>query len=248
MHDGSFKTLTAVVRHYLADVVIDPKLDPRFPTYVARGTDIDDVVAFLRALTSDERPGKAPESVVFRAARTRLRFLDANGEPLANREVTLEPTGDELPGADTTWIVLTTDAAGRVEFVPPRTTHVRIRLEPGMRPVVGGAWIPDACEEAEVRLPLRGVGRLDVRFPRGEEPPATILLHGEGETVFPDHVLPTMKLHLMDSRTTDDGVVLGRYAGEVRSDMVGVGRWFTKADSVLVFLDRHHVETLDLAR
>jgi hypothetical protein len=71
--------------------------------------------------------------------------------------------------------------------------------------------------------------------------------------VFPDRVVPTMTLRLDDSRSSDDGVVVGRYGGEVRSDLLGVGRWFlaglkTKAPSVLVVLDRFHVETVDLTR
>ena len=62
-----------------------------------------------------------------------------------------------------------------------------------------------------------------------------------------------MTLELTNVRTEEDGVVVGGYAGPVRSDLLGVGRWFLenldkKRVSVLVQLDAFHVEKVDLSR
>jgi cytochrome c peroxidase len=252
MHDGRLASLYEVARHYLGDRRRGAGGDPLLPTHVARGTDLDDLVAFLRALTSDRVPGEAPADPPARVDRTRLRFVDANGAPLAGREVVLEPAGQELPDADGAWILRTTDADGWIEHAPPRSTHVRVRLDAGMRPQ-GGAWIPDTCARAEVRLPIRGTGRLDVRFAAGRRPPAEVVLHAEGVTVFPDRTWPTMSLRRAGEQTLEDGGVVARYTGEVRSDLLGVGRWFLgelspKRGTVLLHLDRFHVEEVDLTR
>lgn len=252
MHDGAFASLRDVARHYLGDAPEEPHLDPSFPRYRAQGTDLDDVVAFLRALASDRRPGEAPAATRLRARLTRLEFLDANGEPWAGGRVVLQPAGDDLPDADRVPRVLETDAEGCLEYVPPRTTHVRVHVEPGLQPI-DGAWIPDTCEEAVIRLPLKGTGRLDVRLRATVTPPRDVVLFGEIVAVFPDRLVPTMTLALQGVRKGEDDTVVASYAGRIRSDLLGVGRWFPRGvgsdrQSILVEIDRYHVEQVDLTK
>jgi hypothetical protein len=139
---------------------------------------------------------------------------------------------------------------GWVDYAPPATTHVRILLEPGLEPV-GGCWVPDTCAAAVVRLPLGGTGVLDVRLAAGRRAPEEIVLFGEETPTFPDHVVPHMTLKLASTRDAERGGTVARYEGRIRTDLLGVGRWFprgvgTERRSVLVHLDRYHVEEVAL--
>ena len=224
MHDGRLASLYEVARHYLGDRRRGAGGDPLLPTHVARGTDLDDLVAFLRALTSDRVPGEAPADPPARVDRTRLRFVDANGAPLAGREVVLEPAGQELPDADGAWILRTTDADGWIEHAPPRSTHVRVRLDAGMRPQ-GGAWIP-RCARG-LRCGFRsadGAARCAVR--RGSPAAGRGRAARRGRDDLPrphvaDDVAPARE------RTLEDGWV-GRalHGRRAQRPVLGVGRWF----------------------
>ncbi len=154
MHDGSKPTLEAVVAHYASGCGDDPGRDPRLKGFEASEQDQQDLVAFLDSLTSEERPGRVTEVWKKRVARTRLRFLDALGEPVVGLEIGLEQTGETVPveGAAPLPASVVTDARGEVTYVAPGSTHVRLKLPVGLEPE-GGTLVPDTCGSAVIVLP-----------------------------------------------------------------------------------------------
>jgi cytochrome c peroxidase len=156
-HDGSHATLEAVVRHYAGGGGTDPERDERVRGIRLDPGQVRDVVAFLEALSSDERPGVADVRWRARAQRTRLKFVDADDRPMEGLEVLPVPAGDVVPGAKDVDLPerLTTDAKGEIAYAVPARTHVRLRLPLDLVPL-GGDLVPDTCQEAVVRLPVRG--------------------------------------------------------------------------------------------
>ena len=192
MHDGSLATLEDVVRCYASEAPSDPNLDPRFPRFSADGTEVADLAAFLRALTSDRRPGLAPAPWRARAARTRLEFVDGYGEPFPRLEGVLVAAGDVLPGfspSEDGPRPFTTDASGAVEFAPGRTTHVRVVLASGL-PLLGGDLVVDTCRGARLIVAVAGRAYLSVPVAEGVEPPPTLEARHLEAATFPDHRVP----------------------------------------------------------
>ncbi|MBL9088282.1 MAG: c-type cytochrome [Planctomycetia bacterium] len=166
MHDGSFRTLEAVVRHYARGGFADPRLDPRVRPFAADDRDVADLVAFLRALSSDEAPGLAPD-FGRRAATTSLRFVDRKGRALAGLPVSVEPAGDRLPGdlpLTARSYRLVTDADGRIAFAPARRTHMRLAFPLGVE-VAQGGWVPDTCRDATLVADTAGCATLLLALP-----------------------------------------------------------------------------------
>jgi cytochrome c peroxidase len=60
MHDGSVATLDAVVKHYVNGIVQRPSLSPVIKPVALSDQDVGDVVAFLKTLTSEDRPMTLP--------------------------------------------------------------------------------------------------------------------------------------------------------------------------------------------
>jgi cytochrome c peroxidase len=61
MHDGSLPTLQAVVRHYSGHFVVRPSLAPQLNRSLRlSGRERDELIAFLRTLSSDHPPAAAP--------------------------------------------------------------------------------------------------------------------------------------------------------------------------------------------
>jgi cytochrome c peroxidase len=176
MHDGSLGTLEQVVRHYARGGFADENLDPRLRRFAVTRRDVADLVAFLESLTSDVRPGLAPD-LGSRAGRTTLRFVDAAGKPVAAMPVTLDPVGDSLPGdvaiASPTRS-LVTDTDGVVSYAPGRRTHTRLTVPDGID-LVQGAWIPDTCRERTIALPVAGRATLLLCAPRGAAVPTALV-------------------------------------------------------------------------
>ncbi len=174
-HDGSFRTLAGVIRHYARGGFADPRLDPRVRPFDASDRDVADLVAFLHALTSDVAPGLAPD-LSSRAARTELRFVDARGRPVVGLPVGVEPAGDRLPGdvpvASRRWS-LTTDDDGRIAYPPARRTHMRLVLPAGVT-VPQGTWIPDTCRTLTLPTTVAGRATLSVAWPAGAPVPAAL--------------------------------------------------------------------------
>jgi cytochrome c peroxidase len=202
LHDGSAATLADAVRRFL----------PRDST----PSEVGDLVAFLESLTSDVRPGLPAGPSKWRAKRTRLRLLDADGEPLARFAFDLATAGDPLgPREHPRVLSLVTDEKGVAQYEPPPWTHVRVVLEGGVRPF-GGPMVPDTCREATLRLPLRGTTQVEVRFPGDEAAEEIVARHVEARFL-PDGVLPTTVFRrTLLTRGRDGATAL--YAGRVRTD------------------------------
>ena len=86
-----------LVEHALCP--LDPDASRLLRPFVLAPGEVADLVAFLRALTSDERPGLARHAWKERAETTRLRVVDAAGRPLAGLAFRVVPAGDRRPGA-----------------------------------------------------------------------------------------------------------------------------------------------------
>jgi cytochrome c peroxidase len=223
MHDGSLATLEDVVRHYASEPPADPNLDSAFPRFTATDEDVADLVAFLRSLTSDERPGRATVRWAERVARTRLGFVDAEGRPLGSLRVALVPAGDVLPGFaedESAPRLLTTDPEGGLAFSPGHTTHTRIVLPDGLYPR-GGDLVPDTCNKARIVLPIRGRASLVVAFPSEWRPPEEVVASHRDATVFPGRRRPTTLLRRRSVETAVDGSVEATYDGPFRLDAGG---------------------------
>jgi hypothetical protein len=218
-HDGSAPTLESAVRHYRHGTT-DPVADLRLPRVAFTDREVHDLVAFLRSLTSDVRPGLAPVLWRERAPRTRLRFVDARGDPLAGLPVRVLPAGDRLPGADVdaaTPATLRTDDDGGIEWVPPRWTHARLLLPDGLT-LPDGDLVPDTCRAAVVRVPVDGTVRLWLTLPAGARPPASLVAEHTEATRFPDRRRPRTVLRAQaHSRTGAVSIVL--YSAPCRTDV-----------------------------
>ena len=197
MHDGSVRTLAAAVRHYDRGTT-DPLADPRLPKMDLDNLESAALVEFLRALTSDERPGLAASAWRERAPSTRLKFVDATGAPLPGYQVKLVAAGDRLPGLDPIdldgWVVRTDDA-GWISYEPPLSTHVRVLLPDGLR-VDRGALVPDTCRESVIEVPVNGRVRVLVTMPTGVAAPPTLVAEHVEARIFPDRRRPRTVLRL----------------------------------------------------
>jgi cytochrome c peroxidase len=60
MHDGSVATLEDVLKHYVNGIVTRPSLSPAIKPVPLSDQDVGDVVAFLKTLTSEDRPMTMP--------------------------------------------------------------------------------------------------------------------------------------------------------------------------------------------
>ena len=182
MHDGSIQTLGEVVRHYASGCGTDPDRDARLqPGFEASDADVDDLVAFLQALTSDERPGVPARPWKERAKRTVVTLVDWDGNPISGLPVTLTAAGDLaarglVRGAPE---ALVTDAEGRLAFAPGATTHTLLTLTEGLE-TDAPLLVPDTCRAHTFRLPVQGRARLALVMPSTVDPPATLRLFPVG--------------------------------------------------------------------
>jgi cytochrome c peroxidase len=150
MHDAALATLRDVVEYYAEGCSDDPCLDRAIRPFEASPEDVADLVAFLEALTGETRAGMAPGLWAARPPRTRVRFVDAQGNPRARAYVQVVPAGDFLPGAgdrDRTELSLRTDGEGWRELEPNRRTPVALALRHTT------VHVPDTCAEATITAP-----------------------------------------------------------------------------------------------
>jgi mono/diheme cytochrome c family protein len=147
MHDGGLRTLEEVVRYYDRGGTPNRHLDPRVRPLGLADDEVKDLVAFLDALTSDERPGLGPLPPGPR--RARIRVLDLRGKPMKRFEVEARPAGDRLRGKSLAGIQrLVTDSQGYLTLEFPAWTHVRL-LAPGHE--IHYDWpIPDFVKRMDV--------------------------------------------------------------------------------------------------
>ncbi len=219
MHNGSLKTLEAVVRFFLPGRTGD-RTDDMMPTYAANEAEISDIVEFLKSLSSATRPGAPRVAWSQRARRTQLHVVDVNGRALPRWPIVLTAAGDTLPGAPAQreTLRLVTDGDGWVSYAPPLSTHVRVVLEGGLQPE-GGCWIPDTCTSTRVTLPISGTGHIRVTMPADAPVPETLELAHEGATIFPDRREPKTTLR-KDAVVEVSGEKIVVYSGVVRTDVL----------------------------
>ena len=182
MHDGSLRTLEEVVNYYAKGCTAEPNLDTKIRPFEATDGDVADLVAFLRSMTGEVRPGLAPSAWSRRAARTTLRFVNGVGVAIPEMPVTVEPAGDTLPGdlpLSSPTLHLVTGQDGKISFAPPSRTHVRLVL-PGDLVPLGGPFVPDTCTTADIQIPIAGRCTVVVTLPPGVAAPDTILLERGG--------------------------------------------------------------------
>lgn len=127
MHDGSLATLEDVVRYYDKGGTANAGLHKRVRPLHLTHDEVVDLVAFLKTLTSNVRPGLG-DVAGHRAKRTRVRIVDVRGTPVRGLEVTVRPFGDRLKGAAVRGapIQLRTDSRGWISFSFPLWTHVKL--------------------------------------------------------------------------------------------------------------------------
>jgi hypothetical protein len=164
MHDGSLATLEEVVAYYDRGGTPHPGLDARIRPLGLDAAEAADLVAFLRALASDERPGVGPPRR--RPERTTVHVRDVFGQPVRGLEVEVRPFGDRLGArASKEPLRLVTDGAGAIRFAFPDWTHVVLAAqgtELGLdRP------IPDYVRSARVLAAGRGRVLLRLVAPAG---------------------------------------------------------------------------------
>lgn len=219
MHDGSLRNLDAVVRFYEAGTT-DPAADPKRTRFTLTSGERADLLAFLRSLTSEERPGLAATAWRERSEDTRLKLVDAAGRPLADTTVKLVPAGDRLPGADAAdrdgWFERS-DASGVIRYRPPAWTHVRLVLPDGVA-AVDGALVPDTCREATVRVAVHGQVRLVLTMPPKVPAPATVVADHVDAKVFPDLRMPRTVFRRMTALNVGDKEV-ALYVAAMRTDV-----------------------------
>lgn len=220
MHDGSFRTLEGVVRYYAAGGSRDDKQDPALRRFEASEQDVADLVAFLHALKSDEAPGQAARAWAARAARQRVRLVDAQRQPLAGWEVRVQPAGDLLPLPDglAGERVLVTDAQGLVELPRSPRTHWSVALPEGLEPA-GGSLVPDTCAEATLVVPVDGRWSLAVTFAAGVGAPERLVAEHPLEVRWPGLGLPRTLLVRVGRPVATEGHDTALYEGWRRSDL-----------------------------
>jgi hypothetical protein len=129
MHDGSLATLEDVVRYYAQGGTANLHIDRAVRPLGLSDAEVRDLVAFLEALSSDERPGLGPVPA-HRPDRARVRVVDMHGKAIGGLEVEVHPFGDRLRGTgcdDRAPRALRTSPAGWIEFAYPGFTHVQLR-------------------------------------------------------------------------------------------------------------------------
>jgi hypothetical protein len=127
MHDASLATLEDVVSYYDKGGTPNPHLDSRIKPLSLSAEERGDLVAFLHALTGDERPGlgAVPE---YRRRRLEVTIEDLEGRRMAKLPVRVVPCGDRLRGTTEMPepIELRTADDGTISFEFPKSTHVRL--------------------------------------------------------------------------------------------------------------------------
>ncbi len=221
MHDGSLKTLEAVVRYYAKGCCSeDPLQDGRLKGFTATDGDVGDLVAFLQALSGAERPGLARTVWPQRTRLNRVRVVGSyGGGPLGKTQVVLSDEGDVLPVVGTlppTERHMTTDEAGFLDFAPGGRTHVRVRLL-GDRDPQGGLLIPDSSRMAIARMPVKDKTTVTMTFPLGSTPPALLYFRHRDVSAAP----VTTGLRRAGSVRDEAGRTTVTYHGWARTDVSG---------------------------
>ncbi len=181
MHDGSISSLEELVLYYAKGGSDDPRRSDKVDPFEASDRDVADLVAFLRTLTGDERPGKAWHAWKVRPKQSKLRFLGSDGKPLAGLPVRLLPAGDVVPVegvAGTSPIELETDDRGYVTYEPAGSTHHVVQVDGGRMSVLH-PLLPDTLRKATLRMAVAGKVRLSIVVPGLAYAPESLHLHSQ---------------------------------------------------------------------
>ncbi|HEX5138059.1 MAG TPA: cytochrome c peroxidase [Planctomycetota bacterium] len=178
MHNGAFATLEDVVDYYDKGGTANTRLDQHVRELSLTEDERADLVAFLNALTGDERPGLGP--VPNRSRHARIKVVDLKGKAMKGLTVEIHAAGDRLEGGRAgPPQVEVTDSEGYVTFEFPAWTHVR--LESAGHEIQYGWLIPDCVHQMTVTAaPLETVA-FKVRPAEGAKLPE-YLLAGAGES------------------------------------------------------------------
>ena len=99
-------------------------------------------------------------------------------------------------------------------------TTLRVVLEGGLRPVPGGAWIPDTCRQRDdPRSPCAGAAACWRCSPPARRPPGARRLGHPEARFFPDRRLPRTILRLEAASDRVDGRVVALYSAALRTDV-----------------------------
>jgi len=165
MHDGSLKTLEEVVRYYDRGGTPNRYLDRDIAPLDLDEGEVEDLVAFLHALTGDRRAGLGDVPSYRRHAT--VTIVDPAGRPLPGLAVAVRPFGDRLGDARRVApFRVETDRHGRVSFDYPPSTHVV--LDAPDHEIDGGRPLPDTLAKAElVALPKDRIA-VRIRYAEGK--------------------------------------------------------------------------------
>lgn len=162
MHDGSLATLEDVVRYYSGGGIRNPRLDDKVRALDLSDEDVNDLVAFLGALTCDERPGIGPALPM--KDKMRVRVTDLRGKPIQGLSVEIRPAGDRLEGGlmDDPPETKVTNADGLIAFRFPCWTHVHLTSD--THEIHYDRLIPDCAPRMEVMAASRDEVALKLRM------------------------------------------------------------------------------------
>jgi cytochrome c peroxidase len=178
MHNGSFATLEDVVDYYDKGGTLNGRLDKHVRPLALTEGERGDLVAFLRALTGEERPGIGP--LPKQSRRSRIKVVDLRGQGIRGITVEIHAAGDRLQGGRAGPPELAvTDPEGFLAFEFPAWTHVRLLSEG--HEIQYGWMIPDCVRQMTVVAAPKGSVALKVRPAEGQKLP-DYLLAGEGES------------------------------------------------------------------
>lgn len=176
MHDGAFATLEDVVRYYDQGGTANGRLDEHVRPLSLSDAEVTDLVAFLHALTGDERPGLGPAREEPR--RARIKVTDLRGRGLKRLTVEIRPAGDRLDGGrrEPPQIAVT-DSQGVFAFDFPAWTHVQLVAD-GVE--IHYDWlIPDTVTSMTVMAAPFRTTAVKVRPPAGMKAPPYVIAYGK---------------------------------------------------------------------
>ncbi len=161
MHDGSFATLTEVVKYYSEGGTRNPTLDPLIRPLTLSDAEVSDLVEFLKSLSGGTRAALATPPR--HAAPLHVRVEDLAGRSMSNLAITVSAFGDRFVGAEDvdapTNVV--TNAKGEASIDRPLTTHVAL-TNPDWQLGLSRP-IPDTCESQTLVATPRDLVSLRVR-------------------------------------------------------------------------------------
>jgi len=174
MHDGSFKTLESVVDYYTHGGTTNGRIDPKLRAFDLTPIERADLVAFLKALTSELRAGLGRPMRTGKERVVKLRIVAPTGRPLRALPVKITPFGDRLEGGRTGAkpLVATTDAYGYLTFEMPLWTHVK--LSTNGYEIAYDRPIPDTVTTLELLAVPRGKVYVEAFTGKGKSAPQSL--------------------------------------------------------------------------